>query len=63
MYNVPVLPILEYTLPVRMKAFVDQIFKFLVFRQGDEGTSWYIILHGSVKVDVLGKVSLTIFKI
>jgi Rap guanine nucleotide exchange factor 4 len=28
---------------------------FQVFNQGDEATSWYIILKGSVDVSILGK--------
>lgn len=33
---------------------------FLVFNQGEEGTSWYIILKGSVNVVIYGKVRLVI---
>jgi Rap guanine nucleotide exchange factor 4 len=32
------------------------IFLCLVFNQGEEGTSWYIILKGSVNVVIYGKV-------
>ena len=28
----------------------------VLFNQGDEGKSWYIILKGSVNVDIHGKV-------
>jgi hypothetical protein len=31
------------------------VFFFLVFSQGDEGKSWYIILKGSVQCIVYGK--------
>jgi Rap guanine nucleotide exchange factor 4 len=30
-----------------------------VFNQGDEGRSWYIILHGSVDVVIHGKGTVT----
>lgn len=39
------------------KQFFNNVNICSVFKQGDEGTSWYIILHGSVKVDIVGKVS------
>lgn len=32
---------------------------FLVFSQGEEGTSWYIILKGSVNVVIYGKASIS----
>jgi len=32
------------------------MFHYVVFHQGDEGTSWYIIYKGSVNVIVHGKV-------
>lgn len=41
-----------------MIAFV--ILSFSVFNQGEEGTSWYIILKGSVNVVIYGKVSSAI---
>lgn len=36
----------------------NQIFSPLVFNQGEEGTSWYIILKGSVNVVIYGKVGI-----
>lgn len=29
----------------------------VLFHQGEEGRSWYIILKGSVNVNIIGKVS------
>lgn len=33
-------------------------FSLSVFNQGEEGTSWYIILKGSVNVVIYGKVGI-----
>lgn len=37
----------------------NQIFSPSVFNQGEEGTSWYIILKGSVNVVIYGKVGIS----
>lgn len=34
------------------------VFSSSVFSQGEEGTSWYIILKGSVNVVIYGKVGI-----
>lgn len=36
------------------------VFSLSVFNQGEEGTSWYIILKGSVNVVIYGKVSIVV---
>lgn len=40
------------------KIFICLVFR-LVFHQGDEGKSWYIILKGSVNVVIRGKGAVT----
>jgi signal-transduction protein with cAMP-binding, CBS, and nucleotidyltransferase domain len=48
-----------------MKFFIETIniyCKFLVFTQGDEGESWYIILKGSVQCVVYGKGVVGVFQ-
>ena len=46
-----------HTVAVQLYIFCHALlFHYLVFHQGDEGTSWYIIYKGSVNVIVHGKV-------
>ena len=35
---------------------VDGLYIILVFNQGDEGASWYIILKGAIDIVIHGKV-------
>lgn len=42
--------------------FLTLFFFYLVFNQGDEGRSWYIILKGSVDVVIHGKGTVATLK-
>lgn len=54
LYYFPNLSLLDYN------GFSFLLFSPSVFSQGEEGTSWYIILKGSVNVVIYGKVGISI---
>ena len=48
-----------FIIPSPINSFSFLFFCFVVFNEGEEGMSWYIILKGSVNVVVHGKVRRT----